>query len=72
MLVIDQGNFCIKDNSHKYADIWKLANLPKPTESHFNGFVDFISNRSFKIRTNSKSSQNSRSIAVLDVYIAPL
>ena len=64
LIVIDQGNFPMEDNSLQCTNTWELVHLPEPTESHFNKFVDFISYHSFKIRTNSKSWQNFRYISV--------
>ena len=71
-MVMDQGNFYLMDNDLKFTIIWELAYLPKSTKLQLNQIVDFISSRSFKIHTNPESWQNSRSIAVSNIYTASL
>ena len=68
-MVIDQGNYHIVDNDLKYTYSWEWTNLSTSAKSHLNKSVHFISNRSFKKRTNNESWQNSRSIAVLRVFL---
>ena len=67
-----QGNFCKLDNELKFTNIWELAHLPKSTGPHKDQAVDFISDRSFFIFTNSESWQNFRSYDILHVYVAML
>ena len=71
LMVIDQGNFCIEENSLRSTDIWKLVYLPKPTGSHVNRPVDFIINHCSKIPTNSESWQNFRYFGLLHIYATP-
>ena len=49
-----------------------MTHLPKSVESHLNTSANFNSSRTFKNRTNSEISQNSRSIAVLLVSVLSL
>ena len=72
VMVIDHGNFHIEDNDLKYTSSWESAHFPKSAGSQLNRFVHFISNRRFINHTNSKISQNFRSIAVLQVVLASL
>ena len=65
-----QGNFGKLDNELKFTNIWELTHLPKSAEPHINQAVDFISDHSFIIFTNLKSSQNFRSYDILHVYLA--
>ena len=70
--VICHGNFHIEDNDLKYTSSWESAHFPKSAGSQLNRFVRFISNRRFINHTNSKRSQNFRSIDVLQVILASL
>ena len=72
VIVIDHGNFHMEDNDFKYTSSWELTDFSKSAESQLNRSVHFISSRSFKNRTNSKRSQNFRSIAILQVILAEL
>ena len=68
-MVIDQGNYHIVDNDLKFTYSWEWTNLLTSGKSHLNWSVHFISDRSFKKRTYYESWQNSRSIAVLRIFL---
>ena len=69
-IVIDQGNFHIKDNGSNYTNIQELTNLSKSAEFHLYRSLDFVSDPISWNRTDSESLQNFRSIAVLHVSVA--
>ena len=69
-IVIDQGNFHIKDNGQNFTNIQELINLSKSAEFHLYKSLDLISHLIFWSRIYYESLQNLRSIAVLHVTVA--
>ena len=69
LIIINHGNFHMKDNDLKFTNIWELAHLPKSTESHLDRSANFISGLTFWYRTYSESPQNFRSYDISHDYL---
>ena len=72
MIVIDQGNFHMKENYFKFTNTWEFSNSLKSAEFHVNRPVLFIRNLAFWSLTYSESPQNFRSYDILHDYVASI